>query len=427
MAYDMDAEELLSAMAGAPTPYDAALDSQNATLRRRALTDAKIQAMAPQQSQPVAAPVQAPTQVVQAQQQAAPQQEQGGGFDFERAIAGLTGRSAGIANVDNARLAARRQAMGEKDGAIDRRLKQQEFDDRQEDRALSRQQIRDALDPNSEMSQRAAKLYEMQVADMAEMIGDGPGSQLIKHYAGASKGASYKQIKDYADRLETSTKHRIDLTAAGQKRKDREEDLRWKETVHNDSMADRAASRADRRAQNDIANADRDERQQDKRDAAYAKEAGPLSEAEILMDEASELKKKANTGKVANFVQEKIRKPLGFPDKDLLALESKQGEVNASLRKAEAGLSQTTGETINLRKTTPETDMDDDEYDQKQKDRAAQIRLRQEIARQNHPRATGSKPSVDSGKADRARKAIASPNATPQQKANAPAYLNSLN
>ena len=420
--YDQEAEELLDALAGAPSAWDAAMDSQDATLRRRALTDAKIQAMAP-----VARVEAPPTHPMDEQRVAlAPRQPRERGFDFERAIAGLTGRGAGISALDQSRLATQRQAS-------DEAIKAQQMQAASEDRRLKQTELRDSLDPGSELSRNSSAAFTAQMHGLARMLGDSPGARTLMQLAGYAKGANALQVKRLADVAEKLTKTHVDLKSAAAKQALAEEgmDLRrlGLEAAQINAQANREIAR-DRLEETKLKNKnDREDRltkMAEKEAEEYGKDMAPLNEAEVLSAEAEELKKKANTGPWKNWFQEKIAKPTGlFVDQDLVKLESKQGEVNAALRKAEAGLSQTVSEVKSLLKTTPEQHMDDEEYIQKQQDRIRQLKLRKEEVKKKHPMtATKLLMSAPVDKVALAQEALADPNASEADKEAARRILN---
>ncbi len=357
----------------------------------------------------------------------------GGGFDFERYAAGLYGPQ-GIAALDNSRLAARRQAQGEIDSGLDREMKRGELADKQADRALKNKELRDSLDANSELSRATAESFRTQALGLAQMLGDGPGARLLAQLAGQSNGANALQVRRLADQVERLTKTQMDLSNANYKREKDLDEKKWKETVHNDAMANvkaaqglTAASLAETRRQNNLKAQERSEIRAEKEAEAYGKDVAPLNEAEAELEEAKRLKgdpdkPKANTGVFAEGIH-RVRKFFGLPSLDMLNLEAAQGTINSVVRKLNAGTSLSKGEKDALRQYLPELDMDDDEFSTKLDRMLKTVRGRKEQIDKKHPQTSGGKDA----KAEKARRAL-DPNsgATPEQRAGAEAYLRSI-
>jgi len=432
---DQDADELLSAMAGAPTEWDAAMDSQDATLRRRALTDAKIQAMA-QQAQ-AAPPTQQAQPIAQQAPQPSPPRERG--FDFERAVAGLTGRGAGIAALDNSRLAAQRQQS-------DEAIRQQQMQSHQAEQALKQTELRDSVNPQSELSRVAVEEYARTNMARAAILKDqNPKlAAMFEQAAKSSAGKSRMQIMQAEKSNQQMMGELLKMIDFQAKRMQNQESNDIRREGIAASRANAAAMRAiagdrlaETRNQNAIMNQDRADKRLEREAEAYGKDVAPLNETNELLDEAESVKRNVNTGKISNLVHKGAKfigvetdKPIDIAGvrvlnstKDYARLERSIGAVDNQITNLVSGKTITPNEGERLKRELAELDMDDQEFETKVQGIRNRIAIKLKEANKKHPMTSSAKPQA----VDRialAKEALSDPEASPEDKAAAQRILN---
>jgi hypothetical protein len=443
---EQDAPPSIVPKATAPTrgPLPQSAGSSSAADRQAMLLDTSGGVDYPQEepAQPQPAPYEVPRIAER------PDQSDEMPMDFRRGLLSFAGGDVGA--YDRRKAAWDNRDFTRQDQELDletKRLgitgKRGEFEDKQ----AQRLQARALLDPNSPQSREAQQMFRAD-AERYASLGIGGIADQARQAAAGIEGKSAAQIAKLKTSFDTYFGNLIKASEFG--RKAEHDDVETQRKIEHDKLTAELrregieASKANAMAMRMLAGArfqetkeenkrrqdDRETNRSEKEAEAYGKDIAPLNEAEILAGQAEEMKKKANTGKVANFIQEKIRKPLGFPDKELLDLEAQQGLVNAAIRKAEAGLSLTASERELLRQTTPEQDMDDEEYARKQKGRLDQIRIKKEEIKKKHPKSSGvGVPGnlEQKERADKARRALASDSgASDKAKAGAREYLRSI-
>lgn len=357
----------------------------------------------------------------------------GGSFDWQRALAAFGGGPQAASALDQNRLAKRKYDE-------ESPLRQTDLQDRLNDRKSKRKAMYDSLDPQSDTSKSAASDFDSFLSGAAEDLQEQfPSvSKSLLSQVGSANGKSAAQIQRTQSQLEARLGRIMKLSETNYKRQSSEDERKWKRNEADENQDLRRmgieSSNANASAMRRLANArfteQRDERQRsrDEKEAeSYGKDIAPLNEALATLEEAQDLKKNTNTGVVSSFVNE-IRKKLGVPDSNMVKLEAAQGTLNAVVRKLQAGTALSPAERQLLRETTPDVNMDDLEYELKQQRMKSTLDKKIGQMKAKHPMTTSVKntASTDNGKSDRARAAIASSNATPEQKRNAQAYLDSL-
>lgn len=151
----------------------------------------------PQQPQVRVVPQAQPQPPPAAPRAQAPQEQ---GFNFERAVAGLTGGASGIAAYDKARQeraeAPLRRKNQEEQLELTRMQREAtvgDIKDKQADRVLKSQELRDAMDPNSELSKASAAEYAALNNARADMLAES-NPKLADHFRQAA-GRAAKQSR----------------------------------------------------------------------------------------------------------------------------------------------------------------------------------------------------------------------------------------
>lgn len=312
-------------------------------------------------------------------------QDDGPGFDWQRGLAGLVHGVQGIQAVDSSRAQKAQTALAQERDNRAAQMDQIVFDDRKREHA----QALALVDPNSPISQQARESYAASLQLAAGVLGNrvpGLGAQLaerMKNIGGMSAAQVAQSQKALEPMLNLARQISHDMaTEAMTKRKLNQGDQ---------TIAALERERAEKRAE-------REEARTEKDTAAYGKEVAPIDDALFNADDAIEAKKKVSTGKVQNFVHE-VRKALGMPNKDMVALESAAGALGAGIRHAISGGAVTPDEGKYLLKQLAELDQSDSEYDIKlQKIRDRLMRSKKAIS-DAHPRATQAAPGAVDKKA----------------------------
>lgn len=349
--------------------------------------------------QPQRVPLSVPTQEPPRQQSAQPQEDApasggGGGFDIQRALLGMTSGAAGIQAVDAARAQRARLLLDQMREARQNQLSDMSIAEQQRKLDLSKA----SLDPASSVSEKARTRFLSQIdgygrlmpklKPMLDNLAAG-----VQNMSAADVAAADEQglsLVELARKLE----HDQAMQAiAADNRELKKEQIKATNDARSESFAFRKDEAEAKRQEREDARTERDV-------AAYGKEVAPIDDALFNADEALEAKKKVSTGKAQNFFHE-VRKAVGIPNKDMVALESAAGALGAGIRHAISGGAVTPDEGKYLLKQLAELDQSDPEYDIKLQKIHARLMRSKKAIQAAHPRATGAqKPPASTADSD---------------------------
>lgn len=370
------------------------------------------------------------------------------GWDGTRAAIAFAGGDVGAYD-------RRRQYDAEaSDRATERQLKNLDLQDRMDERKTRTQLARDSVDANSELSRNAATDFDSALDSYAKILGPrDPGyAQDLKRQIGSTKGRSKADIDRALGRMEKSVALKMQLYGLDFNQAKALADAKAKQDAQKETNDIRregiAASKANAEASRSIAR----ENMQNRREGNDAKNQDKLDEkiegfnnAEDLLGQAIEDKKNVNVGFIATPFN-KARQYTPWPNKDFDNLQQHLGSVRNEIKLMKSGKAVTPTEENGLNEELANLEklQDDPTFDsrlagmmkriKKYKERATNQLQRRENGttrdRSNTARtATGEGAvggAVDTGKAERARAALADPAASPKAKAGAQAYLDSL-
>lgn len=256
------------------------------------------------------------------------------------------------------------------------KMQQQELADKrqatlgaQQERTLKSQELRDSIDPKSELSKSSATQFAQLNAARADLL-QKYNPRLAQAFADAAfdaAGRSRIDIVRSGEQLDKLWKNFEGLMSNEAKQALAGQNLDLRRMQVEGTLANAAATRDLARAAFADKVQDREQSQNDKAVADYGKAVGPLRETEALLNEAKHVKKGVNTGKFANFMQTKILAPLGLKGENFTTLEAIQGTVNNAITKLQSGGNVTSGEAERLRQQLAMLDQDDREFEIKLK------------------------------------------------------------
>lgn len=128
-------------------------------------------------------PLPMPTQSI------APPTQDKGGFNWQRAIAGFTGGQGGIESFDRSQIARENAPLQRATQQMQQQLAAGELHDKQADRALKSQELRDAMDPNSDLSKASSAEYAALNNARADLLAES-NPKLAEHFRQAAQRAS---------------------------------------------------------------------------------------------------------------------------------------------------------------------------------------------------------------------------------------------
>jgi hypothetical protein len=309
-----------------------------------------------------------------------------GGFDFARGLMGFGGGAAGIAAYDKA----------ERD-AKEAPLRQMAIEDQTTDRQTKRQELVDAMNPNSESSKAAQQSFaEMNRARAAMLAGKNDRlSKMFEQAATSAAGKSKLQLagmeKNYAQTMGEFGKM-LDSEA---RRAMAERGLGLREDSVRAQQDNAAATHALRRDQfgetvrhNKATETGKITAKIEQEQEKLNEKVAGLNEQDELMGMVSAQKKKVNTGLFANAFQQGLKK-IGLESKEFDTLEGLVSGVNNQIIKLQAGGNVTAGEALRMRQQLPSPDMDDQEFETKLQTVLNQIALKKKNAAKQYQRAAG--------------------------------------
>jgi hypothetical protein len=351
----------------------------------------------------------------QARQQPAPTPPPSNGYDWRRAVTSLFEGGEGVGRLDQSRMQQDRLEMDKRaallQAAREARLAEGENFALGEKRVAA-QNAAAARDPNSPISQsmRGDAIDQAQAFGRLYPEGKDLADSWIARFRGMS-GADIMHAQTSAGKIMDMFRNAAKDEAA---MKLAEANMGLKQRA----IAGTEQERADRRDEREEARTEKDV-------AALGKETGPLNEALFNANDALEQKKKVSTGRLQSFIHD-IRKAVGIPNKDMVALESAEGALGAGIRHAISGSAISESEGSYLLKQLADLKQSDSEYEIKLNKIKDRLIYAVNEAKKRHPRgAAGTQGGTDKKSANiaRAKEIIADPKETPEKKAKAEAWL----
>lgn len=290
-----------------------------------------------------------------------------------------------------------------------------------------RQELKLAMDPQSDFSRARQGEYASTMQSYAQMLADAGNVTLAERFAEKAKMAptmSALQIdRDNAatEKLMGNSinimKAKAQADLAKQNMGIRERQAAATERLAGANFALRREEFNARQEDKERMRAEQEAKDAEAEQAKLGKDLAPLNESKALLNQAKDQKKKVNTGIVSNFIQTKILAPLGIKDADFTSLEATMGTLNNAIMKANSGGTITDNEAMRLRQQLADLSQDDPEFDIKLNQMMNTIALKISEVQASHPRATKARAGSSADpRIELAKKALADPNASPAHK-----------
>jgi hypothetical protein len=183
------------------------------------------------------------------QQQAPAPQQKSGGFNWQRAIAGLTGRHEGIAAYDRSQLAQNEDARKQAREPFERRLREEQESDivsKRKEREDKNAELRAAMDPSSDLSRMSQEQYKHQSMVRAKIASQfDPGlAQLFTKRAEAAGMQTALNIQRMQEADNDTMGNVLKMIDAQAKQAQAAQDFGYKQQMLAATSGDRAADNA---------------------------------------------------------------------------------------------------------------------------------------------------------------------------------------